>query len=415
MTSDHPIIQTAEFASDHSIIQTAEFVIKVLEQGKKTATYKQAVLLAILDIVAAGAAASIPRGASVAITTRDLAERVIEIYWRQTLPFGVGIQDDLDDAVVRSGSISQPLKQSSNPNNYVTTLIKFQSDMASKLSGRTPSLNRAKTDVAYSKLVKDIETGVKAQPLPRLQIIDRKPQLNLYQLSWRPNIDNLKWTDEIQVPIGFPVLDLMGRVEFASESFQKKSYILLRPYVFEAFVKLNALLRSHVMMHWTRQVTSLNNLDYSGVEQHLFGRSRANLRVLVEPLMDLQGSRCFYCDRLLDHTSQVDHFLPWVRTWDDGLHNLVLADDKCNASKSDILAAPFHLQKWRERNATSAPLLIDIAKEDCLQTVFEPDRAISLARAAYQQVGKDSRLWSSRRELIDVDPEAVRKALEYST
>ena len=397
--------------SDHSIIQTAEFVIKVLEQGKKTATYKQAVLLAILDIVAAGAAAPIPRGARVAITTREIAERVIEIYWRQTNPFEPVRDGDPDSAAMRSGSISQPLKQSTQTVSYVTTILEHRENLASTLSGRNPSLHRARTDDSYAALVKNIEDRVRSEPLPRLQFVDGALQLALYQLSWKPNVDKLNWTDEICVPLSFPLIDRQGRVAVASEQLKRKSFILLQPYVFEAFVKLNALLRSHVMMHWTRQVTSLNNLDHSGVEQHLFGQSRANLRALVAPLMLLQDRHCFYCERRLNENSHVDHFLPWVRTWDDGVHNLVLAHAECNGSKSDYLAAPVHLKKWRQRNVEGSSGLIDIARVDGFQTVFEPDRAINLARAAYQISGDQALLWTSGTTLVRAETAAIQTAL----
>src|SRR5213592_5079376 len=35
----------------------------------------------------------------------------------------------------------------------------------------------------------------------------------------------------------------------------------------------------------------------------------------------------------------VDHFIPWSRYPDDGLENLVVAHARCNAQKSDFLAA----------------------------------------------------------------------------
>ena len=45
----------------------------------------------------------------------------------------------------------------------------------------------------------------------------------------------------------------------------------------------------------------------------------------------------------------MDHFVPWSRyPWDVG-HNFVLADQKCNSSKSDLLPARDHLEHWLAR------------------------------------------------------------------
>jgi hypothetical protein len=311
-----------------------------------------------------------------------------------------------------SKSISQPLKQSSLEKSYVTKISEYREALSAGLSGRTPSLHRAKSDVAYAKLVRDIEVRVKTDPLPRLQYVDDTLQLVLYQLSWKADFSRVDWDDEIRVPIDFKLIDRQGRATEASDHLGRSSYVLLQPYVFEAFVKLNSLLRSYVMMHWTRQVTSLNaNLKHTGVEQHLFGQNRSNLRALVEPLMNLQDRHCFYCERRLNENSHVDHFLPWVRTWDDGVHNLVLAHAECNGSKSDYLAAPVHLKKWRERNVERSSGLIDIARFDGFQTVFEPDRAINLARAAYQLSGDQALLWTSGTTLVRAETAAIQTAL----
>jgi hypothetical protein len=69
-------------------IALAEKIFALLDEGQFTATYKYAVLLALMDIclaqtTRAGAAPS-------TITTRQLAEQVIRIYWPHCLPFHGG-------------------------------------------------------------------------------------------------------------------------------------------------------------------------------------------------------------------------------------------------------------------------------------------------------------------------------------
>lgn len=63
----------------------AEKVLELLEEGRCTATYKYAVLLALIDVCLertqhSGAPPDM-------VTTRQLADKIVEIYWPYTLPF----------------------------------------------------------------------------------------------------------------------------------------------------------------------------------------------------------------------------------------------------------------------------------------------------------------------------------------
>lgn len=66
-------------------IAFAERVLGLLDEARYTATYKYAVLLGLVDLCLEGASET---GEPPAIlTTRQLAERVVEIYWPHTMPF----------------------------------------------------------------------------------------------------------------------------------------------------------------------------------------------------------------------------------------------------------------------------------------------------------------------------------------
>jgi hypothetical protein len=66
----------------------AERVVALLDEGAFTATYKYAVLLGLLDVVLERTSATgEPPGV---VTTRELAEKVTELYWPQADAFGGG-------------------------------------------------------------------------------------------------------------------------------------------------------------------------------------------------------------------------------------------------------------------------------------------------------------------------------------
>jgi len=69
-------------APDRGAVAFAERLIALLDEGTFTATYKFAVLLALLDVCLEGTTANGEPPASVA--TADLARRVTELYWPQT-------------------------------------------------------------------------------------------------------------------------------------------------------------------------------------------------------------------------------------------------------------------------------------------------------------------------------------------
>ena len=71
---------------ERGAIAFAEKVLELLDEGRYTATYKYAVLLALIDLClertqASGAPPDV-------VTTLELAEKIVEIYWPHTTPFG---------------------------------------------------------------------------------------------------------------------------------------------------------------------------------------------------------------------------------------------------------------------------------------------------------------------------------------
>jgi hypothetical protein len=72
-------------APDRGAIAFAEKLMTVLAYGRKTATCKYAVLLALIDLCheQSSSTGSAPRR----VRTAQLAEKVIELYWPHTAPF----------------------------------------------------------------------------------------------------------------------------------------------------------------------------------------------------------------------------------------------------------------------------------------------------------------------------------------
>jgi len=76
---------------DRTAIRLAERLIQLLGRGGFTATYKYAVLVALMDLcMELTSVTGLPPDM---ITTRQLAEKVIEIYWPHCAPYGSELRE----------------------------------------------------------------------------------------------------------------------------------------------------------------------------------------------------------------------------------------------------------------------------------------------------------------------------------
>jgi hypothetical protein len=105
----------------------------------------------------------------------------------------------------------------------------------------------------------------------------------------------------------------------------------------------------------------------------------------------------------------VDHFIPWSRYPDNGIHNLVVADERCNRWKRDFLAARQHVLKWRRRNTEYESALVEVAGES--KWVSHPDETLGVARGIYIRLPSRARLWLQEQDFCLVGPEPLEPLL----
>ena len=78
---------------------------------------------------------------------------------------------------------------------------------------------------------------------------------------------------------------------------------------------------------------------------------RKNLSVYRDILRnEFESNNCFYCGSKLGPGMHVDHVLPWSFVKSDHLWNFVLACQKCNSKKSDLLPSKQKLAEVTARN-----------------------------------------------------------------
>lgn len=344
----------------------AERVLQVLDQGAFTATYKYAVLLGLLDLVLE--TANRDGEPATVVSTRQLAEKVVELYWPHTRDYA-----ELPDgpAVLRQNR-GQPGSQA----EIVRAIQRFRARHA---VDETAPLFRTRLTLGarFERLIDTIEWKLIQMPLPRLQRTEGRTGAFVYGIAW----------DET---IGRAAVAAYQRGEPAA--FDNR--IRLLPGVPGYLLRLNSLLRPLIYRQWTAEVASINGLPEARLGEFLFGTDRiVPPRRLREGLAELQQGSCFYCcERLSGHAIEVDHFIPWARYPDNGVENLVLAHQRCNNAKRDFLAATPHVTNWLARfQSPDADALTRLSREAGWES--RPAQTLGVASAIYLRLPAEVELW----------------------
>ena len=110
------------------------------------------------------------------VTTRQLADKVLEIYWPHTVPFAV----HAPAAVLRQYTTRQA--------EIVSAITRFRERHA-----RDPSVprweSRRAAPKAYERLVRLVEWKLIEMPLPRLQIMGRSQRPFIYEICWDQDVE----------------------------------------------------------------------------------------------------------------------------------------------------------------------------------------------------------------------------------
>ena len=332
-----------------------ERLLRVIDEGRRVATYKLALLLALID-----ATAVLP-GES-AVPTRLIAERVASLYYPQSRPF------------IATGGIERELRQITAAGSPVLRAMVRLRLVGDGAGCRQADDVRDAMPAEYHRAIDSIEDVFVRYPIPLLQVVGAATIPFLYEVHWSQ---------------GTSIQSVRGRGE---------DQLRLLPGVGDRLAVLGPMLRPLIELHWTRDVARWSGLGIEDQElrRHLFGSERVGFPVrFVADLVELQAGRCFYCGEPLHRRVEVDHFLAWSRWPNDAIENLVVAD-RCNGAKSDHLAAGVHLERWRETRAQGHHALTVIADRHRWRS--DPQRTSALIRTAYSHVAPGTPLWRSGRE-----------------
>lgn len=337
-------------------VQFLRNIQRLLAEGLFVASYKFALVHALADLAVLKGDDT---GAPLAIDTKDIAAKFVELYWRQCRPFKLGGEPT-----------GQVLLQNVGQQAAIISAI---GDAQQEIGASLFRLKQSAPD-RWSTLVTNVDQVVRKMPLWKLQTVG----------------------DE--------------QVEFLYENVGRGNRITLKPGVAYCLRAFYELIRDLIQGAWVRFVQKLNTQDLGNITDlgtFLFGQERTDLNAYRPILMSVQNGACLYCGRGLGTQSQVDHFIPWSRYPADLGHNFVLAHVSCNNAKSDYLAAEEHLAAWVERNASHRAELEQRLSDAGLP--YNPNATVQIAKWVYRQTElADGQVWVAEKVLKHLSREWTR-------
>lgn len=265
-------------------------------EGDFTATYKYALLIALADLaVELGQ----DDGEPVRLSHRAIAAKFIELYWQQSMPYSNGESSAPARVLLQNGGAQAAI---------ISAVVEFRA------MNPVTTAFAASALAGYGGLIQKVARTVSDQPVKYLQNLGGSSDPFLFR--------------------------------------RERGAIVLNPGVAFCFRRFQPLVQQLARTHWVQHVQRNRfNVPIVGeaddLESFMFQTSRQALVVIGKGLMQLVAGRCFYCGHAVEH-ADVDHFVPFAMYPRDLMHNFVLAHASCNRSKSDMLAARPHLERWVE-------------------------------------------------------------------
>lgn len=332
MLSAYQIIPTAQ-----EQLRILKHIQQILQSGTFTSTYKFALLMSLTRLAIEQGQDS---GENLSLSYQDIAEKFIEIYWKQSLLF----QFNQHDPFI--------LQQSTGKQASIVNIIRNAQQQFKTIAA-------ARRDILFwEKLKKTIAATVKQMPVVYLQNVNGQTYEFLYRLQ------------------------------------DSKQQLILLPQVMYCLRQFSEIIEELCQKRWIDYIRAnrqnLVVLDgLPDLNEFMFAPSRSQLNAVANVLVDLQESRCFYCNKPMKKGNYaVDHFIPWSMYPSDTGHNFVLADSHCNSKKSNFLASDEFLYKWQERNEEQDLIIVD--RISGLGFLTDKDRSHRVAEWAYAQAKENN-------------------------
>lgn len=359
-------------------------VAALLTHGRQSATYKPALVMALLECCAQRQ--DLPVDAPVDIPLMDLADAVTRLYWDQVRPLPMARDAGWSRLRQESGERPQLVRQPFQREARIPRAVRELQDRGREHGLTSPDQVRSHLPQLWDRRIGEVAATLAEQPIRRLQEFPtRSPTFSH---------DTFLYDDT----------PFAARL---SASAVREAVVQLKPGVAWELVSAAPVLRPVIETIWTRRVAEYNSIAWGedDLRSVLFGSDRRDLSAAAEVLREVEGNRCFWCRRKLTSGQEVDHVIPWSLFANDSLFNLVLTDRGCNSDKTNLLVAPPRLEEWVNRSLPPA------GAGEASPWPVDRSRSLATARSAYATLAEGLPVWEARGVLRVSSQELRAEAL----
>jgi hypothetical protein len=214
-----------------------ERVLRIIDEGRRVATYKLALLLALVDACAAESSAT--GTAPESMHSRVIASHVLGLYLPQ-----------FSDFIIEGNAIA--LHQINSRRSRMLSMVTSLQQQAKIYRCQNMDDLRRQCPPDYEQTLDQVERTFARYPIRLLQVVNGVNLPFLYDIDWDERVSLSKLHDEGG-----------GEVRF-------------REGAGEALLRLGPLIRPLIETRWTRMVASINRIDLEEerLRAHLFGSVR---------------------------------------------------------------------------------------------------------------------------------------------
>jgi alkylhydroperoxidase family enzyme len=316
-------------------VNTATSIERILSQGKKSSTYKLAVLRAVIDFVIEHPARE-PRNGFHFIPLVELARRALAYYWRPAL-------EEVPQGSAPTQRLPQLVAELSRSGVTVPRL-----ELPDPAAGYALSLWIQEAKALPAALVAtlvEIRKTLLEQPIQYIHNVGDD----------QPGIFSILTTSGLSFSASYEqhrkaALRVGGSMRRARSWLAlidaEQGYIVLSARSYEEISALRFWLRDAIIIRWARECERFAK-GQRAVPIHTFEleapeRDSEKVRAVKAVYRHMGLDHCLYTDEALGDSWDLDHFLPWSRFPVNLFWNLVPAAPAANrgkAGKSDQLPA----------------------------------------------------------------------------
>ena len=344
-------------------MNTAAAIERILSHGKKSSTYKLALLRAVVDIVIEQPAQE-PRNGFHLIPVVEIARRFLAYYWKPALlqvPQGPGSKGS--EPRGKGPRIPRLLRELRDQGFMAARLDLAQEDMGSSVAEwlvEIPELPPALLDTLL-----ELRGTILDQPLRYLPNLGsrRAEVLSVVTIPRADGTGAPAWTDDYEEHRKAAP----GKRELRASSWldllsRERTFVVLSSRAYEEIADLRFWLRDAVLVRWLKECQR-----FAGQEQPISidvlqlkipGRDQEVVEELKAIYWQAGLRSCLYSGRELGRSQHLDHVLPFSRFPVNLFWNLVPAQPALNLQKSDRVPALTEPFAGRYREFISSCLAI---------------------------------------------------------